>query len=151
MTSKHASTLSIAVSSGKIGYVYFADGELADWGLSSVAARSPEAAKAKVRHWIETYHPRLILTELLSLHTRKSGRTINNIRIIADAAQKSNAHHIEVERVQAHANKYQEADALCHNYPVIENWKPLPRKPWESEPKTAVIFEALALADQVET
>ena len=150
MTPKHANTLAIAVSSGKIGYVFLTDGELRDWGLSSVAARSPEAAKAKVSHWIETYRPRLIVTEKLTLHTRKSGRTIRNINVVSDTAQKSDAHHVEFERLQNHDNKYQEADDLCRKYPVIENWKPRPRKPWESEPKTAVIFEALSLADQIE-
>jgi hypothetical protein len=149
MAAKASSVLGIAVSSGKIGYVYFSGGELVDWGLSSIAARSPQAAQAKVRHWFETYMPDLIVTERLSPHTRKSGRTINNIHIIAKAAQLSDAHHIEVERIQTHSNKYVEAKALSETYTNIAPWTPQARKPWQSEPKTAVIFEALALVDQV--
>ncbi len=150
MKLRNVSSLTIAVSSGKIGYVYLCEGELFDWGLSSIAARSPEAAKAKVGSWIQTYNPDLIVTEKLTLQTRKSGRTISNLRIIAKLSDTSKAHHVEVEKIQTYPNKFKEADELCRRYPVIEGWKPHARKPWESEAKNTVIFEALALVDQLQ-
>lgn len=138
-------TLAIAVASGRIGYVYLTDGELRDWGISVVASRSPDAAKEKAEQLFRIYQPQLIVTEELTLHTRKSGRTIQNIQIIAEAAQKADAHHITVERVQHYANKYIEMKELAKKYSVLENWMPSKRKLWESEDRRATIWEALAL------
>ncbi len=143
-------TLSIAVASGRIGYVYLADGEVRDWGISVVAARSPEAAQAKTNFLIRNYRPDLIVTEKLSPHSRKSGRTIQNVRIIEDVARSADAQHIAVEHIQHYANKYLEMEALAERYPVLKPWQPRPRKLWESEDRKTVIWEALALVDQVE-
>ena len=147
MKDKALNVLSVAVASGKIGYVFTSDGEVRDWGLSLVASRSPEAGQAKVNEWIEFYGPQLVITEKLSPHTRKSGRTIRNIEAVADAAQNADCHHIEVEHIQHHQNKYMEIEYLARKYPVLENWKVPPRKVWESEAKQTVIWEALAFVD----
>lgn len=145
MKSKHAKSMAIAVASNKIGYVFMMDGEVKDWGLSSTAAKSPEAAVAKVKYWLDFYQPNLLVTEKLSPHTRKSGRTICNVNIIADLADKSDCHHIQVERVQIYPSKYDEIDALATRYPALKSWKPERRKPWQSEATNTIIFEALAL------
>ena len=142
--------LSIAVASGRIGYVYLSDGEVRDWGLSAIAARSPAAAQVKVASLLRRYRPSLIVTEKLSLHTRKSGRTISNIEAVEEAVQSADAQHIAVEHVQHHANKYLEMDALAEKYPVLLPWKPKPRRLWESEDRRTTIWEALALVDQAD-
>ncbi len=143
-------TLAIAVASGRIGYVYLTDGEVRDWGISAVATRSPEAAKAKVEHLIRTYRPNLLVPEKLSPHTRKSGRTIRNIRIIEQAARDADSHHVAIEHIQHHANKYREMDALAKKYPVLAGWRPKPRQLWESEDRKTTVWEALALVDQAD-
>lgn len=141
-------TLSIAVASGRIGYVYLSDGEVRDWGVSNVAAKSTETAKSKTDFLIENYQPSLIITEKLSAHTRKSGRTIANVQAVEEAAIASGAQHIAVEHIQLHANKYLEMDALAEKHPVLASWLPAKRKLWESEDRRASIWEALALVEQ---
>ena len=145
MKRSQTKSMAIAVASNKIGYVFMMDGEVKDWGLSSTAAKSPEAAVAKVKYWLDFYQPNLIVTEKLSPHTRKSGRTICNVNIIADMADKYDEHHIQVERVQTYPSKYDEIDDLAVRFSVLESWKPERRKPWQSEAKNTIIFEALAL------
>lgn len=125
-------TLSIAVASGRIGYLYLTDGEVRDWGISTVAAKSTGAAKSKTDFLIETYRPSLIVTEKLSAHIRKSGRTIANLHAVEETAQGADAQHIAVERVQYHANKYIEMNALAEKHPVLASWLPAKRKLWES-------------------
>lgn len=143
-------TLSIAVASGRIGYVYLTDGEVRDWGISTVATKSTNAAKSKTVFLIETYRPSLIVTEKLSAHSRKSGRTIANVHAVEEVAQGADAQHIAVERIQHHANKYLEMNALAEKHPVLASWLPAKRKLWESEDRRATIWEALALVEQAD-
>ena len=145
-----SNTLSIAVASGRIGYVYLTDGEVRDWGISTVASRSPNTAKSKTDFLIQTYRPSLIITEKLSAHTRKSGRTIANVQAVEEAAQASDAQHIAVEHIQQHANKYLEMNALAEKHPVLAPWLPTKRKLWESEDRRSTIWEALALVEQAD-
>ncbi len=147
---KHPNTLSIAVASGRIGYVYLSDGEVRDWGISNVAAKSSEAAKSKTDFLIENYRPDLIVTEKLSPHTRKSGQTIGNVQAVQEAAIASDAQHIAVEHIQHHANKYLEMNELAQRHPVLASWLPAKRKLWESEDRRASIWEALALVEQAD-
>lgn len=140
-------TLGVAVSSGRIGYVYMTDGEVRDWGVSVVASRSVEKAQEKITKLFALYHPQLIVTEKLSPHSRKSGRTIDLIHTVADLSDQSNAHHISVERIQTYANKYLEIEELARKHPVLANWKPPKRKLWESEDRRTSIWEALALVE----
>jgi len=150
MMAKPFAALSIAVGTGKIGYVFMVDGELMDWGLSLAAAKSQDKAVAKVAEWIKFYAPSVIVTERLTLHMRKSGQTLRNIEAIGAFAQDSAIHHVDVERVQLHANKYEEIQALTDRYPQIANWAPRKRRLWESEHPNTVLFEALSLAGEVE-
>lgn len=150
MISKPFAALSIAVGTGKIGYVFLVDGELMDWGLSLNAAKSQDMAAAKVAEWIKFYAPSIIITERLTLHMRKSGQTIRNIEAIEKLAQDSGIHHVDAERVQRCANKYEEIQALTERYPQIANWAPRKRRLWESEHPNTVLFEALSLAGEVE-
>jgi hypothetical protein len=143
-------TLAIAVASGRIGYVYLTDGEARDWGVSLVASRSPERAEAKVAELLSIYRPQLIITEKLSVHSRKSGRTIKVIEAVSRVAQADSAHHVEIEHIQQHPNKYVEMDALARRHPALEHWKPAKRKLWESEDRRTTIWHALALADQAD-
>lgn len=150
MIAKPFAALSIAVGTGKIGYVFVVDGELMDWGLSMSSAKSQDTAAAKVAEWIKFYAPSVVITERLTLHMRKSGQTLRNIEAIEKLAQDSGIHQIDVERAQLHANKYEEIQALSDRYPQIANWAPKKRRLWESEHPNTVLFEALSLAREVQ-
>jgi hypothetical protein len=56
---------------------------------------------------------------------------------------------VAVARECCYANKYVEADALAERYPDIAAWKPKKRRFFDNEPRNTVLFEALALADEV--
>ena len=144
MKTKAFKTLSIAASSGKVGFVFLIENELLDWGLSVKASKSPELAAKQAKKWIDYYQPDLIITEKITTHSRKSAHNHAVIRAIADEAVDADAQHIEVDRVQEYANKYAEAEALGAIYPTISNWVPKKRKLWEAEPKNMVLFEALS-------
>ena len=148
MAHNRSDVLSIAVGSGKIGFVFISRGKVCDQGLSAKAASSPEAAAEKALEWIEFYQPQEIVVEALTPQTRKSGQTIQNIHAIDQMAHNIGLPVRGVERIQNHANKYDEIDALALQYPELEGWKPKRRQPWESEPKTTAIWEALALINQ---
>ncbi len=149
MISRPFAALSVAVGTGKIGYVFIVDGELMDWGLSQIAAKSKAQAAAKVREWVDFYAPSIIVTERLTLHTRKSGQTLLNIEAIEKLAQDSGIHHVDIERIQPFANKYEEIQALTKRYPQIANWAPKKRRLWESEHPNTVLFEALSFVGKI--
>lgn len=143
-------TLSIAVASGRIGHVYLVDGEVRDWGVSVAASKSPSAARAKTEALLDIYRPDLVVTEKLSDHTRKSGRTIANVQAVEEAVQRADAEHIAVERIQRYLNKYLEMNALAELHPILASWVPTKRKLWESEDRRASIWEALAFVEQAD-
>ena len=92
------------------------------------------------------YHPDLILTEMLTPQCRKGAHTRKIIEVLAETARQSGASHQTVMRVQQHANKYEEIDAICLRYPQIRLWAPEPRKFFDKEPRETIYFEAIALA-----
>lgn len=141
--------LSIAVASGKIGYVFLIDGELCKWRVVTKASRSTEAAVAKVRAWIKFYEPDTVVLEQLTGQTRKSGQTIKNIQAIQEAVQAASCDVVLVERQSQFSNKYDEISSLAEKYPNARTWTVLPRKLWEAEHKHTVIWEALSLVDQL--
>ena len=53
---------------------------------------------------------------------------------------------VSVIREQAYANKYEEAEAIAGRYPELQTWLPKKRRFFENEPRSTVIFEAMALA-----
>jgi hypothetical protein len=142
---KPYTALSIAVSSGKIGCVYMVDGELCDWSLSKSASKSETAAVEKVSKWLDRYQPDNVITERLSLHTRKRGRTVRNINAIDELVEERAKKHIRTIRLQRFGNKYEEIGALAKRYPAIANWAPKKRKLWETEMPETVLFEALSI------
>ncbi|WP_421726098.1 hypothetical protein [Bauldia sp.] len=49
--------MAVAAASQQIGFVFFIDGELVDWGLSAKASRSPKFAAAQLNRWIAKLGP----------------------------------------------------------------------------------------------
>lgn len=149
MTTKKIRVISVAAASGKIGMVFLVDGNLMDWELSVKSSRASDEAAEKMRKWIEFYSPDLVITEKITLQTRKSKLTQSVIAAMAQVGQAARCQWIERERVQTFGNKYQEAAELAARYPQISNWAPKERKIWMPEARSTMFFEALAMADQV--
>lgn len=143
MALSEGTVLSIAVASGKIGYVFLIDGELCNWGVVTKASRSTTSAVTKLKSWLDYFEPDLVVMERLTPQTRKSGQTIKNIKAMQEQLQKRTVKLKLVERLHDYANKYDEASALAERFPKAKAWLVPPRKLWEAEHRHTLIWEAL--------
>ena len=148
MKSKEHKVLSIAVASGKMGYVFMINGKLMDWGLSVNAVKTPGLAKCKAEEWISFYQPDIVLTEQVAKYSRKSRRTHKLVEAVSRAFTRRR--HVSLERRQLYANKYDEMEALTEQFPQIVGWMPDKRQPEEAEVNDAIYFEALSMALQLQ-
>lgn len=137
--------LSVAVATGKIGYVFLIDGVPYDWGLSVVASQSPRDAYEHTKDWIAYYAPELVVTERMGVASRKGAVSRSLADAALKAAQDSDVVIACVDRVQRYQNKYLEAEQLARRFPELEEWLPRTRRLWDSEPRGTIIFEALSL------
>lgn len=138
--------LSVAVSSGRVAYVYFEDGVLTDWALSETASTSTYKARKFAKDWIELLQPNVVITEKNTSASHKGENTQLLIRAIADEAAQHELHDIEVVRHQHYPNKYVEAQELAKRFPDIAHKLPKTRRLWDKEPVNTSYFEAIALA-----
>jgi len=138
--------LSIAIASGKIGYVFLIDNMLMDWGLSVRASKTPGLAKCKAQEWIDFYSPDIVVVEKTAKYSRKSIRTHSLIESVIELCENIKQKHIVQEREKNYANKYDEMDALCLRFPQISGWMPPKRQALDAEANDAIYFEALSMA-----
>ena len=140
-------TMGIAVASHKVGYVVLRNGELLDWHVSRVAAKSSERIQKVVRGWLELQQPDLVISETINPYSRKSDRTLALMQAVEATVQDANVDHRAVPRMRNFNNKYDEISHLCSLYPIIAPWAPAPRKCWEGERLNTILFEALSLME----
>ena len=138
--------LAVAVSAGRLGYVFFVNDKLSDWRMSREAYLSTEAAVETCRRWISELEPEIVVTECTMSGRYKRGRTKEILRAIARVARDEPTLNVQVERPTAVPNKYAEARMLGERFPEIAPWVPRERRAWEPEPRNTIYFEALALA-----
>jgi hypothetical protein len=136
----------LAAATGRIGYVYFVDGQPTHWGLSHKGASSPLLAAAQTAKWISLFVPEVVITEQVGERSRKGALTKYLIAAMADEARGSGCFVVSVPRVQVYANKYDEASQLVRRFPMLSAWLPKRPRIWQSEPRNMVLFEAVALA-----
>ena len=138
--------LAIAVATGRVGYVLLENDKLVDWGISRVAARSPEKAREVASDWIRKLDPEAVVTEKLGSNRHKRGKTLKLMEAVTRSARESAAINVTTAKARSYRDKYEEAKALAKRYPEL-----LPRlakKPaiWLNEPRRMILFEALSLA-----
>ncbi len=138
--------LSIAAASGRVGYVLLVDRKIIATGLSRKASNNADDAATSAANWIEQLRPDVVITERVLKSSKKGRKTRAVIAAMARVAEIADVLHQQVVRGQSHANKFEEAADLVRDFPEIAHLLPKPRKPWDSEPKTTVYFEALSLA-----
>ena len=143
--------LAIAAASGRVGYVFLVGEQLMDWGTSDKASGTPTEAAGVAQEWINTLTPQVVVTERFGpdIPSHKGAKTREIIEAIARTASFNQLLDVQVPRVQRYANKYREAEALATRYPDISAWRPKDRRVWDNEPRNVVLFEALALAEEV--
>ncbi|MEJ8560028.1 hypothetical protein QTO30_01385 [Yoonia sp. GPGPB17] len=144
------SVLAIAVASGKVGYVYIAGGHLQDWGITLKATKSANDLVGFVQELMKELKPDVVVTEKRTAGCRKGERTKGLIHAIAELASHNPVLDVSVVRPRGYPSKYEEADALAQQYPEIAGYLPKQRRRiFDFEPRSMVLFEALALADAV--
>ena len=142
-------TMSIAVSSGKMGMVLFMNRQLVVLKTSIKAAKSTEQAAKQMQAWIDKYSPDVIVTEQLGDGSRKSGRTTEIIQTLTGVIQSKSILHVEVKRQHQYANKHEEAEALSERYLQLKPYLPNKRKIWEAEDRRMMLFESVSNAQHI--
>lgn len=141
--------LALAAARRRVGSVVVDDGTLLDWRISDKAADSPECAVAHLEKLIVEFQPDVVITEEVATARHKGKRTLALIAAIGEAAERSDLMAIVLPREHRFENKYAEADALVARFPELAPWKPERLHFYDNEPRNTVLFEALALADQI--
>ncbi len=138
--------LAIAVATGRMGYVFFYGGELCHWGKVCKASESPALALRQTKKWIKRFKPDVVITEDIGKQSRKGRASRAIIAALARYASDLKVSDIVITRAQRFQNKYEEAKALAQQFPDLMPWVPAKPRIWESEPRSTIYFEALALA-----
>lgn len=141
--------LACAAARRRAAYVFLVEGRVRDWRVSEKAARSPQDAAELTQIWINHLKPDVLVTEKTAVPCRKSARTKKIINAIARTAAHNYLLDVSIERRRAYRNKYEEAEALARRHPEVAAWLPQKRKFFDHEPRNTVLFEALALAQDI--
>ena len=142
--------LALAAASGRVGYVFLVEGQLQDWGASVKATTDPTEIAGFTQTRINELRPEALVTEKLDEACRKGPETRNLIRTIAETASHNELLDVAVPRPRAFPSKYEEAAYLANKYPDIAGYLPdQKRRIFDYEPRTMIVFEALALAEAV--
>lgn len=145
------SVLAIAVASGKAGYVFLSNGKIQDWGITVQAVRSGNELVGFVQGLINELRPDVVVTENCTVPTcRKGGNTRKLIQAVAGLASHNGVLDVSVARPRTFQSKYEEAVTLAAEHPEIAGYLPShKRRIFDFEPRGMVLFEALALANEV--
>lgn len=144
------SILSLAVASGKVGFVYLEEDQLLDWGVSVKAAKSSTEIAGFVQARISALQPHIVVTERCEQACRKGAKTRDLIRAMAETASHNAVLDVAVARPHRHAHKYDEALALAKQFTELEGYLPSrKRRIFDHESRNMIMFEALALALEV--
>jgi ribosomal protein L17 len=138
--------LAFATATGRIGHVLLLGERLLDWGISNHASKSPERAMKHAEKLITDFTPDVVVTEDIPATSTKGQKTRQIKDAIASVAECATLLTIKAKHFQEFANKYEEAERLAARFPEMSPWVPKRRKLWDTEPRTTVLFEALALA-----
>ena len=144
------SILAVAVASGRVGYVFFYNGTLYDWGITVKASRSTDDLVSYLQALINRLEPAVVVTERCDDSCRKGARTRKFIQSLSEIASRNMVQDISVSRPRNFPSKYEEAQALVYHYRELAGYVPAhKRRIFDFEPRAMVLFEAAALAHTV--
>lgn len=142
--------LSIAVSSGRVGYVFLDGKQLCDWAVTTTVSGKATDLVAFVQELINTLKPDVVVTEKLDQDCRKGSRSRRLIASIAELASHNYLLDVSVQRPRNFQSKYEEAEDAVQRHPDLIGYLPeRKRRFYEFEPRNMIVFEALALAEEV--
>lgn len=144
-----ASVLTVAVSTGRIAYVYLENGKPVRWGMSRKAAKSTQNAAQIVKSWIDDFSPDLLISENPETAYRKGAKSRQILETIGELFEAADGLNVRLARVQSYQTKFQEAKALAQTYPELKHLCPLQPPIWMPEPRNVSYFEALSFVEQL--
>jgi hypothetical protein len=142
--------LSVAVATGRVGYVFLDDGQLRDWGVSTSVSKKASDLVGFVQELINTLRPDVVVTEKCDEACRKGDKAKRLLRSVSELASHNYVLDVSVPRPRTFKTKYEEAKSLVERHKDLLGYLPK-RKPrfYESEPRNLIVFEAVALAEAV--
>jgi hypothetical protein len=142
--------LSVAVASGRAGYVFLDGTQMLDWGITVKATTTATELVAFAQDLINTLRPDVVVTERCGDNCRKGAATKRLITSVAELASHNYVLDVAVARPRTFASKYEEASHLASKHPEVLGYLPKKkRRIFDFEPRNMIIFEALALAREV--
>ena len=142
--------LALAVASGRVGYVFLDGTQLRDWAITTRVSGNTSDLVAFVQELINTLNPDVVVTERCDHGCRKGKRTRQLIGAIAELASHNYVLDITLPKPRDHSSKYEEAKELVARHPDLVGYLPKrKRRIYERENRNMLIFEALALAEEV--
>ncbi|MFD1156819.1 hypothetical protein [Roseovarius aestuarii] len=142
--------LSIAVASGRAGYVFMQGTQLLDWGITVKGVKTGNDLVGFVQKLVNDLKPDVVVTEKCDDRCRKGGHSRELIASIAELASHNEVLDVSVPRPRNFTSKYEEATHLVKRYPDVAGYLPeCKRRIFEFEPRGMIIFEAVALAEAV--
>ena len=142
--------LSVAVSSGSVGYVFLEGTQLLDWAMTTTVSGKTTDLVAFVQELINTLNPDVVVTEKCDENCKKGKHTKRLIATIAELASHNYVLDVSVPRPRTFQSKYEEAQSAVKRHPDLIGYLPAgKRRFFEFEPRNMIVFEALALAEAV--
>lgn len=91
----------------------------------------------------------MVITEKFTPGSKKGDTTKELVAAIASIAAEMELLDVQVTHERVYQNKYQEAEAIAGRYPELLPWASKKRRFFENEPRSTVLFEAMALALEI--
>jgi hypothetical protein len=142
--------LSVAVATGRVGYVFLEGTKLLDWAVTTRVSRKSGDLVGYVQELINTLKPDVVVTEKCDDDCKKGSRARKLIASITELASHNYVLDVSVPRPRDFQSKYEEAESLVSRHPDLIGYLPeKKRRFYDFEPRNMIVFEALALAEAV--
>ena len=142
--------LSVAVSTGRVGYTFLEGTKLLDWAVTTTVSGKASDLVGYVQELINTLKPDVVVTEKCDDDCKKGKRSKTLIRSIAELTSHNYVLDVQVPRPRSFPSKYEEAESAVKRHPDLIGYLPeRKRRFYEFEPRNMIVFEALALAEEV--
>lgn len=140
--------VAFAAAYRRVGAILIEGDQVKEWKMSTNAALDCAATKDFAHKMIHQWKPDVVVTERIDTAHAKGIHTKQVISVIASIAEQCPVLDISIKRVQLFDNKYEEAADMVMRYPILASIQPI-RRFFDCEPRSTVIFEALALVESV--
>jgi hypothetical protein len=142
--------LSVAVATGRVGYVFLEGTKLLDRAVTTRVSRKSRDLVGYVQELINTLKPDVVVTEKCDDDCKKGSRARKLIASITELASHNYVLDVSVPRPRDFQSKYEEAESLVSRHPDLIGYLPeKKRRFYDFEPRNMIVFEALALAEAV--